>query len=163
MELHEYSCVRRRQGNSACYRDIPQEQGIYRFLGNHISIFCLLMTAVNIVYTKYNMSLTDTGQQTMAGMKYMPIFMSVFMFFFLNNYPAGLNYYYFLSSLIAILVTILMKNVIDENKILAQLEENKKKPKKKSGFMARLAEAQKLQEKQARERAKENAKRNYRR
>lgn len=136
---------------------------ITRFLGNHISIFCLLMTAVNIVYTKYNMSLTDTGQQTMAGMKYMPIFMSVFMFFFLNNYPAGLNYYYFLSSLIAILVTILMKNVIDENKILAQLEENKKKPKKKSGFMARLAEAQKLQEKQARERAKENAKRNYRR
>ena len=127
---------------------------ITRFLGNHISIFCLLMTAVNIVYTKYNMSLTDTGQQTMAGMKYMPIFMSVFMFFFLNNYPAGLNYYYFLSSLIAILVTILMKNVIDENKILAQLEENKKKPKKKSGFMARLAEAQKLQEKQARERAK---------
>ena len=55
-----------------------------------------------------------------------------------------------------------MKKVIDEDKILAQLEENKKKPKKKSGFMARLAEAQKLQEKQAREQAKQNAKRNYR-
>jgi len=48
-------------------------------------------------------------------------------------------------------------------KLLAQLEENKKKPKKKSGFMARLEEAQKMQEKQARERAKENAKKNYRR
>jgi YidC/Oxa1 family membrane protein insertase len=55
-----------------------------------------------------------------------------------------------------------MKQTINEDKILATLEANKKKPKKKSGFMARLAEAQKLQEKQAREKAKENAKRNYR-
>ena len=135
---------------------------VTKYLGNHISIFCLLMTVVNIFYTKYNMSLTDTGQQTLPGMKYMPIFMSVIMFFFLNSYPAGLNYYYFLSTLYTILITLIMKQTIDENKILAQLEANKKKPKKKSGFMARLEEAQKLQEKQARERAKENAKRNYR-
>ncbi len=137
---------------------------ITRFLGNHISIFCLLMTVVNIFYTKYNMSMTDTGStQAMPGMKYMPIFMSVFMFFFLNSYPAGLNYYYFLSTLITIGLTLIMKQVIDENKILAQLEANKKKPKKKSGFMARLEEAQKMQEKMAREQAKENAKRNVRR
>ncbi|RNC64635.1 membrane protein insertase YidC [Proteiniphilum sp. X52] len=136
---------------------------ITRFLGNHISIFCLLMTAVNVFYTKYNMSMTDTGSQAMSGMKYMPIFMSVFMFFFLNSYPAGLNYYYFLSTLITIGLTLVMKQVIDENKILAQLEANKKKPKKKSGFMARLEEAQKMQEKMAREKAKENAKRNVRR
>lgn len=135
---------------------------VTKYLGNHISIFCLLMTVVNIIYTKYNMSLTDTGQQTLPGMKYMPIFMSVIMFFFLNSYPAGLNYYYFLSTLYTILITLIMKQTIDENKILAELEANKKKPKKKSGFMARLEEAQKLQEKQARERAKENAKRNYR-
>lgn len=136
---------------------------ITRFLGNHISLFCLLMTVVNIIYTKYNMSLSDTGTQTVPGMKYMPIFMSVFMFFFLNSYPAGLNYYYFLSTLITIVVTLIMKQVINEDKILAQLEANKKKPKKKSGFMARLEEAQKMQEKMARETAKENAKRNYRR
>ncbi|MDR0422368.1 MAG: membrane protein insertase YidC [Proteiniphilum sp.] len=135
---------------------------VTRFLGNHISLFCLLMTVVNVIYTKYNMSMTDTGSQTMPGMKYMPIFMSVFMFFFLNSYPAGLNYYYFLSTLITITLTLIMKQVIDENKILAQLEANKKKPKKKSGFMARLEEAQKMQEKMARERAKESAKRNYR-
>ncbi|MCE5204549.1 MAG: membrane protein insertase YidC [Porphyromonadaceae bacterium] len=135
---------------------------ITRFLGNHISIFCLLMTVVNVIYTKYNMTSMDTGQQTLPGMKNMPIFMSVFMFFFLNNYPAGLNYYYFLSTLFTIVHTYLMKQFIDEDKILAQLEENKKKPKKKSGFMARLAEAQKMQEKQAREQAKANAKRNYR-
>jgi YidC/Oxa1 family membrane protein insertase len=135
---------------------------VTRFLGNHISLFCLLMTVVNVIYTKYNMSMTDTGSQTMPGMKYMPVFMSVFMFFFLNSYPAGLNYYYFLSTLITVTLTLIMKQVIDENKILAQLEANKKKPKKKSGFMARLEEARKMQEKMAREKAKENAKRNYR-
>lgn len=139
--------------------DIPF---ITKYVGNHISLFCLLMTAVNVIYTKFNMNTMDTGQQTMPGMKHMPIFMSVFMFFFLNSYPAGLNYYYFLSTLYTIVITLLMKQFINEDKILLQLEQNKKKPKKKSGFMARLAEAQKLQEKQARERAKENAKRNYR-
>ena len=92
----------------------------------------------------------------------MPIFMSVFMFFFLNSYPAGLNYYYFLSTLITILLTLMFKRFLDEDKLLAQLEANKKKPKKQSGFMAKLAEAQKMQEKQAREKAKQNAKKNYR-
>jgi YidC/Oxa1 family membrane protein insertase len=61
------------------------------------------------------------------------------------------------------IVTFVFQKTLDEDKLLAQLEENKKKPKKKSGFMARLEEAQKMQEKQARERAKENAKKNYRR
>jgi YidC/Oxa1 family membrane protein insertase len=136
---------------------------ITRFLGNHISIFCLLMTTVNIVYTKYNMALTDTGQQTMPGMKQMPVFMSLFMFFILNSYPSGLNYYYFLSTLFTVGITFTMRKLVDEDKLLAQLEANKKKPKKKSGFMARLEEAQKQQEKLARERAKEAARRNYRR
>ncbi len=135
---------------------------ITRFLGNHISIFCLLMTVTNVIYTRYNMAAMDTGQQAMPGMKNMPIFMSVFMFFFLNSYPAGLNYYYFLSTLITIVIMTVLKKVINEDKILAQLEDNKKKPKKKSGFMARLEEAQKIQEKQAREQAKQNAKKNYR-
>ncbi len=133
---------------------------ITKYIGNHISIFCLLMTITNVIYAKYNMAAMDTGQQTMPGMKNMPIFMSVFMFFFLNSYPSGLNYYYFLSTLITIVITTIMKKVIDEDKILAQLEENKRKPrKKKTGFMARLEEAQKLQEKQAREQAKKNSKR----
>lgn len=136
---------------------------ISRFLGNHISIFCLLMTVVNVFYTKYNMAATDTGQSQMPGMKMMPIMMSVMMFFFLNTYPSGLNYYYFLSTLFTIGFTLLFKQLLDEDKLLAQLEANKKKPRKKSGFMARLEEAQKMQEKQARERAKQTAKKNYRR
>ena len=85
------------------------------------------------------------------------------MFFFLNSYPAGLNYYYFLSTLFTIAFTFLFKQLLNEEKLLAQLEANKKKTRKQSGFMARLAEAQKMQEKQARERAKEAAKKNYRR
>ena len=136
---------------------------ISKFLGNHISLFCLLMTAVNVIFGLYNMRLTDTGQQQMKAMKYMPVFMSLFMFFFLNSYPAGLTYYYFLSTLISIVITFMFKQFIDDDKLLAQLEENRKKPAKKSGFMARLEEAQKMQEKMARERAKENAKRTYRR
>lgn len=139
--------------------DIPL---IGKFLGNHISIFCLLMTVVNIFYTKYNMQATDTGQGQMAGMKYMPYFMAIMMFFVLNSYPAGLNYYYFLSTLLTILFTLGFKQLLNEDKLLAQMEANKKKPKKKSGFMARMEEAQKMQEKAARERAKENAKKNYR-
>ncbi len=135
---------------------------ITRFLGNHISLFCLLMTVVNIFYTKYNMSNADTGQAQMPGMKYMTIFMPIMMFFVLNSYPAGLNYYYFLSALIAIASNSLFKFFLNEEKLLLQLEENKKKPRKKSGFMARLEEAQKMQEKQMRERAKDNAKKNRR-
>ena len=135
---------------------------IGKFLGNHISIFCLLMTVVNVIYTKYNMSATDTGQGQMAGMKYMPYFMSIMMFFFLNSYPAGLNYYYFLSTLLTIVFTFSFKQLLNEEKLLAQMEANKKKPKKKSGFMARIEEAQKMQEKQMRERAKDQAKKNYR-
>ena len=135
---------------------------IGKFLGNHLSLFCLLMTVVNVFYTKYNMAATDTGQAQMAGMKYMPYFMSIMMFFVLNSYPAGLNYYYFLSTLITILLTIAFKQFLNEDKLLAQMEANKAKPKKKSGFMERMAEAQKMQERTARERAKENAKKNYR-
>lgn len=136
---------------------------ISRFLGNHISLFCLLMTVVNVFYTKYNMSATDTGQSQMAGMKAMTYIMPFMMFFFLNSYPAGLNYYYFLSTLITIGLTLLFKQFVDEKKLLAKMEANKLKPKKQSGFMARLAEAQKMQEKQARERAKQNAKKGYKR
>lgn len=131
---------------------------ISKYLGNHISLFCVLMTVTNVLYTKYNMEATSTGSQAMPGMKYMPYLMSIMMFFFLNSYPAGLNYYYFVSTLITILLTLGFRRFVDEDKLLAQLEANKKKPRKKSGFMARLEEAQKMQEQQARQRAKQNAK-----
>lgn len=108
--------------------------------GNHVSLFCLLFTVVNIVYMKFSMDQQDTGQQQMPGMKWMMYFMPVMMFFWLNSFPSGLNYYYFVSTLFTILLTVGFRYFVNEEKLLAKLEANKKKPKKKSGFMARLEE-----------------------
>jgi YidC/Oxa1 family membrane protein insertase len=132
------------------------------YFGNHISLFCLLMTITNIVYTKFNMEQANAGQQQMPGMKVMMYFMPVIMLIFLNQYPAGLNYYYFVSTLITILLTIAFRYSLNEEKLLLKLEENKKKPVKKSGFMARLEEAQKKQQAAMRQQAKERAKKNRR-
>ncbi|MDR2948531.1 MAG: membrane protein insertase YidC [Prevotella sp.] len=126
-------------------------------IGTHLSLFCILMTATNIVYTKFNMEMTNTGQQQMPGMKWMMYLMPLIFLFMLNDYPSGLTYYYFLSLLITILLTIAFRFIIDEDKVLAKLEANKAKPKKKSGFMARLAEAQKIQQQQLNERNKSNS------
>lgn len=127
---------------------------ISSWLGNHISLFCILMTATNIIYTKFNMDATNTGQQQMPGMKWMMMLMPLVFFFVLNSYPSGLTYYYFLSTLMTILITMAFRYLIDEDKVLAKLEENKKKPKKK-GFMARLQEqaeqAQRAQQQQAKQ------------
>jgi YidC/Oxa1 family membrane protein insertase len=135
---------------------------ISSWLGNHISLFCVLMTATNIIYTKFNMDSSNTGQQQMPGMKWMMILMPLIFFFVLNSYPAGLNYYYFISLLITVLITVAFRYFVDEKKVLAKLEENKKKPKKK-GFMARLQEqaeqAQRMQQQQANARSKQNRKR----
>lgn len=129
------------------------------YFGNHISLFCLLMTVTNIFNTKYNMAQTDTGQQQMPGMKTMMYIMPVFMMIFLNQYPAGLNYYYFVSTLITVIQMVAFRYFVNEDKILAQLEENKKRPqKKKSGFMARLEEAQRQQQAIAKQRAAQQRK-----
>jgi YidC/Oxa1 family membrane protein insertase len=118
------------------------------YFGNHVSLFCLLMTIVNVIYTKYNMEQAGTGQEQMPGMKTMMYIMPVFMLVFLNSYPSGLNYYYFISTLITILQTILFRYFLNEEALLAKLEANKKNPakKKSGGFMARLEEAQRKQQ-----------------
>ncbi|MDR1091526.1 MAG: membrane protein insertase YidC [Prevotella sp.] len=126
-------------------------------IGTHISLFCILMTVTNVIYTKFNMEMTNTGQQQMPGMKWMMYLMPVVFLFLLNDYPSGLTYYYFLSLLITILLTIGFRYIIDEDKVLAKLEANKAKPKKKSGFMARLEEAQRMQQQQMKEKNKTNS------
>jgi YidC/Oxa1 family membrane protein insertase len=131
------------------------------YFGNHISLFCLLMTIVNIIYTKFNMEQTGTGQEQMPGMKTMMYIMPVFMLVFLNSYPAGLNYYYFISTLITVLQTVLFRYFLNEEALLAKLEANKKNPAKKKsggGIMARLAEAQRKQEALLREQQKQKNK-----
>jgi len=126
-------------------------------IGSHLSLFCILMTITNIVYTKFNMEMTNTGQQQMPGMKWMMYLMPLIFLFVLNDYPSGLTYYYFLSLLITILLTIAFRYMINEDKVLAKLEANKAKPKKKSGFMARLQEAQRIQQQQLKEKNKSNS------
>ena len=129
---------------------------ITKYFGNHISLFCLLMTVTNIIYTYLN---TQNQANTMPGMKWMMYLMPVFFMIFFNNYAAGLSYYYFLSLLITIIQTYAFRFVIKEETIRAKMKENAKKPKKKSGFMARLEEMQRQQQAMLREQAKQGKRR----
>lgn len=116
------------------------------FYGDHVSLFCLLMSVVNIFYTKINMA--SQSSSAMPGMKFMTYFMPIMFLFILNDYPAGLNYYYFISTLITVLSTTIIKAFfIDDKAILAQLEANKKKPMKKSKWAQRMDELMKEQQK----------------
>jgi len=129
------------------------------FLGNHLSLFCVLMTLTNLLNTKYMMQQQDTGANPqMAAMKWMSYLMPVMFLFILNEYPAGLNYYYFISTLVSVVTMIIMRKTTNEAALLAQLEANKKDPKKMktSGFAARLEAMQKQQEQMMRERQQQN-------
>ena len=122
---------------------------ISSFLGNHLSLFCVLMTVTNILYTRYTMNQSPSGEG-MAGMKMMPYIMAIMFFFMFNQNASGLSYYYFVSTLITILQYFAFRWTLNEDKLLRQLEENKKKPRKKSKWMQRLEEAQRLQQEQQR-------------
>lgn len=120
------------------------------FYGDHISLFTLLMAISMVFYTRLNSQMgMGAAQGPMAGqMKTMMYLMPVMMLFFFNNYASGLSYYYFLANLITIGQTLLIRKVfINEDKIRAKIEENKKKPKakKKSSFQKRLEEMAKQQ------------------
>lgn len=118
-------------------------------LGSHLSLFCLLMTVTNILNTKYMMQQQDTGANPqMAAMKWVSYLMPIMFLFILNDYPSGLNYYYFISTLISVVTTIILRKTTNEAALLAQLEANKKDPKKmkSTGFAARLEAMQKQQE-----------------
>lgn len=124
------------------------------FLGNHLSLFCLLMTVTNILNTKFMMQQQDTGANPqMAAMKWMSYLMPIMFLFILNDYPSGLNYYYFISTLISVATTIILRRTTNEERLLAQLEAGKKDPKKmkKTGFAARLEAMQKQQEQMMKE------------
>ena len=128
---------------------------ITNYFGNHISLFCLLMTVTNILYTHINMQNQPSGNQ-MPGMKIMMYAMPVMFLVFFNNYAAGLSYYYFISLLITIIQTYAFRHFVSEEKVRARMATAAKKPKKKSGFMARLEEAQRQQQAALREQQKRN-------
>ncbi|MFV0268859.1 MAG: membrane protein insertase YidC [Draconibacterium sp.] len=115
------------------------------FMGNHISLFTVLMTITTIISTRLSQSAASTPG--MPGMKTMMYLMPVMFFFLLNSYPSGLSYYYFLANVITIGQTYAIRQFVDEDKIRAQLTANKKKPAKKaSGFQKRLEEMAKQQQ-----------------
>ncbi|MGD9993084.1 MAG: membrane protein insertase YidC [Salinivirgaceae bacterium] len=100
--------------------------------GDHISLWCLLMTVVNIVYMKFNDQMSMSNQQ-IPGMKMMMYMMPVMMLFWFNSYASALSYYYFLSLLITIIQTWAIRRTINDEEILAKLKAasaNKKAPQK---------------------------------
>ena len=130
------------------------------FYGDHVSLFPILASIAIFFYMKMNQSQqmnmqapTQEGMPDMSQMmKYMIYFSPIMMLFFFNNYASGLSLYYFISNLLTIAIMLVIKNyVIDEKKIHAQIEENKKKPAKaKSKFRQRIDDAMKqAQEQQA--------------
>jgi len=146
------SSIELRQQGFLWAKDLSSYDSIYSWstnipiitsmFGNHISLFNLLMTVTTIITIRTNNQANASGQQ-MPGMKAMTYMMPVMFMFFLNNFSAGLTYYYFLANLITIVQNEIFKRSIDEEKILHQLNENKKKPVQKSKFQARLEEAAK--------------------
>ena len=130
---------------------------ITNYFGNHISLFCLLMTVTNILYTYLTMQ-SQQQQNAMPGMKWMMYLMPLMFLVFFNNYASGLSYYYFISLLITIAQTYLCRAFVNEDKVRAQIAANRKKPKKKTGFMARLEEAQRQQQAMLREQEKRKGK-----
>ena len=125
--------------------------------GNHISLFCLLMTVTNIIYTYLNMQ--SQASSGMPGMKWMMYMMPLMFLFIFNNYAAGLSYYYFLSLLITILMTFLFRRLVSEDKMRAKMAENARKPKKKGWMQAKLEEAQRQQQAMLREQQRRAGKR----
>lgn len=133
------------------------------YFGNHISLFCLLMTIVNIVYTKINMAGTAQNDQSGKMMKWMMYLMPLMFMFMFNNYSAGLSYYYFISLLITIFETFMFRLFVNEKRVLATIARNSAKPekKKKSGFMARLEAAQRAQQEAMRKQMAEQQRKQY--
>ena len=129
-------------------------------LGDHLSLFCLLMTICNIGYTYITMQ-TQATDPNMKFMKYMMYAMPLMFLFIFNDYAAGLSYYYLLSLFFTILQTMIFRWTLNDEKMLAEIEANKKKKagKPKSGFMQRLEQMQREQQKYAREQAKANMRR----
>ncbi len=107
--------------------------------GDHVSLFAALMFVSTIIYTYMNSSLMpQQGSTQMPGMKFMMYFMPVIFLAVMNSYAAGLSWYYFLANMFTFLQNFIIKKIVSDAKIRAELEANMKKPMKVSGFQKRL-------------------------
>jgi YidC/Oxa1 family membrane protein insertase len=122
--------------------DLPFNIPMY---GDHVSLFTLLMTVTTMLSMRWNNQAT-AGSSQMPGMKTMMYIMPVMFMFILNNFSAGLTYYYFLANVITLGQNLLFKQFTDEEKILKKINARKNKPAKKSRFAQRLEELQKQQQ-----------------
>ena len=143
--------------------DLSAYDSIYEFgfevpiYGDHISLFTILMAISLFFYTKYTQQMTPSASSTGGGemqqaiqkqMKIMMNIMPFLMLFFFNNVASGLTFYYFLANVITILQAIVIKKYfINEEAILAKIEEHKQKPITKSRFQRKLEELQQQQQK----------------
>jgi YidC/Oxa1 family membrane protein insertase len=114
--------------------------------GDHISLFALLAVVTSFVISLYGMSLTP--DQSNPAMKYMPYIMPVMLLFFFNNLPAALTWYYTVSNMITLILQwVIQTYIIDHDKILAKLKENRNKPRTKPKWQERLEQMQESQKK----------------
>ena len=120
------------------------------FYGDHVSLFTLLLCISTIFYTRMNSSqMSMPSNPGMPNIKIIMYMMPLMMLFFLNNYAAGLTFYYFCGNLITMgLMIFVKKYLISEDKIRATIDSNKLKPKKQSAFQQRMQEAMKQQQAQ---------------
>ncbi|HNX21566.1 MAG TPA: membrane protein insertase YidC [Bacteroidales bacterium] len=117
------------------------------FYGDHVSLFCLLMTVATLIYTWLNNKMMTTGSADQ--MKMMKVFMYLMPLMFLgmfNNFSAGLNYYYLLVNLITFLQMFIFRYAINEHKLRAKLKANMLKPAKKSKFQSKMDDLLKQQQ-----------------
>ena len=147
------SSIELRQQAFLWAKDLSSYDSIYTFpggftipyYGDHISLFALLMTISSVIYTKINDQMMGSQQTQMPGMKTMMYLMPVMFLFWFNDYSSGLSYYYLLANLLTFAQIYIIRSTIDEKKLHLQIEANKKKVVKKSGFQKRLEDMAKKQ------------------
>jgi YidC/Oxa1 family membrane protein insertase len=116
------------------------------FIGSHISLFTILAVVTSLIISIYSMSMTP--DQNNPVLKYMPYVFPILLFGIFNSLPSALTWYYTVSNVITLILQFVIQNyIINHDKILAQIEENKKKPKTKSKWQERLEQMQETQKK----------------
>lgn len=150
--------VELRQQSFLWASDLSSYDSIWTFktsvplIGDHISLFTILMTITSVLQAVMNSSMNSMANQQ-PGMQYMPYIMPVMLMFMFNSFPAALTYYYLLQNLLGIVHQwVIQKFFINEEKLRKQIEDNKKNPKQPSGWSKKLAEIQKQAEQKAKAR-----------
>jgi YidC/Oxa1 family membrane protein insertase len=156
------SCIQVRGESFLWIKDLSMYDSIAHlpfkipFYGDHVSLLTLLMTATSLMMTFFNKNMTmSAAGQDNPMIKYMPYIMPIFFLGFFNSMAAALTLYYFISNLITLIIQwVIMHYIIDEKKLHAQMQENKKKAPQKSKLMQRIEQVQKQQQAMAQQKGR---------